>query len=49
MKSKTPSRRKKPYRSPRLAVYGDLRRLTAAKGGVKSESGLPKTKTTGPA
>lgn len=47
MKSKTPSQTKKPYRSPRLAVYGDLRRLTAAKGGTRSDAGLPKTKTTG--
>jgi len=44
--------KKKPYRSPRLVVYGDLRRLTmlvvppAVKGGAKSDGGAaPKTKT----
>jgi hypothetical protein len=43
MKSKTSSK-KKPYRSPRLVVYGDLRRLTMAKQGKKGDSLLPKTK-----
>lgn len=45
MKSKTRRRQKKAYSSPRLVIYGDLRRLTMAKGGPKAEAGLPKTKT----
>jgi hypothetical protein len=28
---------KKEYRSPRLVVYGDLNKLTMAKGGVRGE------------
>lgn len=48
MKSKSTSQRKKPYRPPRLTVYGDLRRLTKGKGGNRSDGGgFPKTKTTG--
>jgi len=35
---------KKPYRSPRLLAYGDLGRLTAAKGGNKGDGGLPSTR-----
>ena len=36
---------KKPYRSARLTVYGDLRLITMAKGGIKSDGGgPPKTK-----
>ena len=39
------SRSKKPYRSPRLVVYGDLRRLTKAKqGGNADGAGHPRTK-----
>ena len=31
---------KKPYRSPRLAVYGDLRRITrGTKGGLRGDGG----------
>ncbi len=48
-KSKGP--RRKPYRSPRLVVYGDLRRLTkmamppAAKFGLKGDgAGVPMTR-----
>ncbi len=46
-KSKGP--RRKPYRSPRLVVYGDLRRLTKmfamAKGGAKGDGGgVPMTR-----
>ncbi len=44
MKSKSTRREKKPYRSPRLVVYGDLRRLTRAKGGNKTDGGQPKTR-----
>ncbi|GEM_PF-2450546 len=44
MKSNAQRRPQKSYRPPRLVVYGDLRRLTMAKGGNKAEVGLPKTK-----
>ena len=48
MKSKKPSKSKKTYRSPRLVVYGDLRRLTMAKGGTKGDGGgKPATRATG--
>jgi hypothetical protein len=37
--------RKKPYRAPRLTVYGDLRTITKAKGGSANDGGSnPKTK-----
>jgi len=43
-----PTRRppqKKPYRLPRLKVYGTLRRLTMAKRGIAADGGgAPKTK-----
>lgn len=45
MKPKTANQTKKPYRSPRLVVYGDLRRLTTAKGGTQTDGGKPKSKT----
>lgn len=35
-KSQTPFR-KKPYRTPRLVAYGDLRDITMAKGGLKQD------------
>jgi hypothetical protein len=37
---------KKPYRAPRLTVYGDLRTITKAKGGTKGDGGsqTPNTK-----
>ncbi len=44
MKPETTARKKKPYRSPRLMIYGDLRRLTMAKGGKKAEATGPKSK-----
>lgn len=44
MKSKPTRRKKKPYRPPRVVVYGDLRRLTRAKGGNKTDGGQPKTR-----
>lgn len=47
MKSKTPRLKKKTYRPPRLVVYGDLRRLTMAKGGSNADGGKPSTRTTG--
>jgi hypothetical protein len=36
---------KLPYTAPKLTVYGDLRTITAGKGGTKNEAGLPKTWT----
>ena len=45
MKPKTTNQTKKPYRSPRLVIYGDLRRLTMTKGGTQTETGKPKSKT----
>jgi len=35
--------RKPGYVRPKLKIYGDLRTLTAAKGGAKVEAGQPKT------
>ena len=46
MKPKTTNRAKKPYCSPRLVVYGDLRRLTMLKGGTNSDGTNPKSKST---
>lgn len=41
-------RTKKPYRSPRLFVYGDFRELTAAKGGAEFDGvGKPSTRSVG--
>ncbi len=48
MKSKTARTKKKTYRPPRLVVYGDLRRLTMAKGGTKTDGGKPQTRVSGP-
>ena len=52
MTPKPTGSKKKPYHSPRLVVYGDLRRLTmigppaAVKGGAKADGGsAPRTKT----
>lgn len=36
LKSGTPSG-KKPYRTPRLVAYGDLRDITMVKGGLKQD------------
>lgn len=47
MKSKTKEPKKKPYRAPRLVVYGDLRRLTMAKGGTAGDAGKPSTRLSG--
>ena len=45
MKSTPRNQTKKPYRTPRLVVHGDLRRLTMAKGGTKGDgAGQPRTK-----
>jgi len=37
---------KLPYSAPTLRVYGDLRTITAAKGGNRHEAGRPKTFST---
>lgn len=48
MKSKTAHQTKKPYRPPRLVVYGDVRRLTMVKGSTNSDGpGKPRTKLSG--
>lgn len=48
MKSTPRNQTKKPYRSPRLVVHGDLRRLTMAKGGTNNDGGgKPRTKSGG--
>jgi hypothetical protein len=41
--------KKRPYSKPRLTVHGDLRVITAAKGGTKQEAGRPRTFVGGPA
>ncbi len=47
MKSKA-DRKKKPYHSPRLVVYGNFRTLTRAKGGGGGDGqGKPRTKVGG--
>lgn len=39
---------KRPYRAPVLKVYGDFRKLTAAKGGTGGDGGgKPSTKLSG--
>jgi hypothetical protein len=52
MTPKTRPPQKKPYRSPRLAAYGDLRRLTAVstKRGNMADGGgaKPNTRAAGP-
>ncbi len=35
---------KKPYCSPRLVVYGDLRRVTMGGGGAQTEVGPPSSR-----
>ena len=46
-KSKRENKKRKPYRSPRLVSYGDLRTLTRAKGGSKPDAAMPKSKAGG--
>ena len=46
-KCKARGPKRKPYRSPKLVVYGNLRRLTkilGAKGGTKNDFGMPMTR-----
>ncbi len=47
MKAKATSPKKKPYRPPRLIVYGDLRRLTTKGGNRMDGAGAPKTRFPG--
>jgi hypothetical protein len=35
---------KRPYRTPQLKVYGDLRQITMQKGGMMMETPMPKTR-----
>lgn len=45
---KTTTKKRKPYRRPRITVYGDLRRLTMVKGGGNNDGGgKPATKISG--
>jgi hypothetical protein len=37
-------RARRPYRSPSLVTYGDLVRLTLAKGGTKGDQGAQATR-----
>jgi len=44
-KRETPQSTKKPYTRPRLTVYGDLRKITAGKGGSLGDGrNVPATK-----
>lgn len=43
-----PVKKKRAYRTPKLKVYGDLRRLTRTKGGAGNDgAGKPKTRLSG--
>lgn len=44
MRPKATGQQKKPYRPPRIAVYGNLRRLTQGGTGAKGDGGAPKSK-----
>jgi hypothetical protein len=40
--------KKRPYRTPRLTVHGDLRTITLAKGGGSADgTGKPRTRASG--
>ncbi len=40
--------KKRPYRTPRLTVHGDLKTITMAKGGSSNDGGgKPRTKVSG--
>ncbi len=41
----TDSGEKLPYSTPTLTIHGDLRTITAVKGGNRDEAGQPKTFT----
>jgi hypothetical protein len=47
-KGQSPAPGKRLYRTPRLKVHGDLRKITAAKGGSNYDgSGKPRTRSFG--
>jgi hypothetical protein len=46
-KATGPRPKKRPYRTPRLRIYGDLKSLTKMKGGNRMDGGNPKTRTAG--
>jgi hypothetical protein len=46
-KTATARPKRRPYRSPKLAVHGDLRTLTATKGSNKADGGKPATRNAG--
>lgn len=47
-RSATKPSRKKPYQSPQLVIYGNLRQLTKVKGGAANDGGTkPMTKAGG--
>jgi len=41
-------RAKKPYRTPTLKSYGNLKALTQGKGGTRNDGSAPKTRMGGP-
>jgi hypothetical protein len=46
--NRTSLKGKKPYRQPRLVIYGDVRRLTAVKFGMMADgAGKPSTRMSG--
>jgi len=38
-RDEAPEQTKRPYRTPRLITYGNLRELALAKGGVRGDGG----------
>jgi hypothetical protein len=46
-KNARPRPKKRPYHVPALKRYGDLRTLTMGKGGLRVDTGMPKTRTGG--
>ena len=46
-KEANPRPKKRPYRTPKLVVHGDLRTLTTAKGADKADGGKPATRSAG--
>jgi hypothetical protein len=46
-RSERERKKKRPYRTPTLKTFGDLRALTKGKGGNRTDSGMPKTRNSG--
>jgi hypothetical protein len=45
-KKKAPrTQKKRPYRTPKLLVHGDLRTMTKAKGGCMADNAKPATRS----